>query len=412
MSRKKGLVGFLHAVFQFFKDERFKITFGSFLILFSIYMVIAFISYFFNWENDQDFTWAKVISSSEIVVNNHAGKIGAWLSALFLNKWFGLASFSIPVYLSISGIKLLGIKLLNSKKILINLAIATILFSILLSYIFPAKLTFLGSGPGGSHGYFLSQWLNSSLGTAGTAFLLIILFLSYIVFSFNNGIQFLKFKKKEKSQSEPESESEISSDSNIDIEVEKSTEETIEMDVDETPTPEVMDEAPKKDIEVSEKEVADVELTVQEPSDEETSSDTVIQDDYDPTLDLSSYKYPHLKILKDHETGNPSVSNEELISNKNKIIETLANYKIAIDKIKATIGPTVTLYEIVPAPGIRISKIKNLEDDIALSLAALGIRIIAPIPGKGTIGIEVPNQDPRIVSMKNVLSSKKPCARP
>src|SRR5512133_1666832 len=130
-------------------------------------------------------------------------------------------------------------------------------------------------------------------------------------------------------------------------------------------------------------------------------------DDFDPTLDLSQYKMPTLDLLEKHDAENSTVRNEELISNKNKIVETLSNYKIQIDKIKATIGPTVTLYEIVPAPGVRISKIKSLEDDIALSLAALGIRIIAPMPGKGTIGIEVPNQNPEIVSMRSVLSSRK-----
>ena len=130
-------------------------------------------------------------------------------------------------------------------------------------------------------------------------------------------------------------------------------------------------------------------------------------EDYDPTLDLPHYQMPHIELLEKHDAENSTVTNEELISNKNKIVETLSHYKIQIDKIKATIGPTVTLYEIVPAPGVRISKIKSLEDDIALSLAALGIRIIAPMPGKGTIGIEVPNQNPEIVSMRSVLSSRK-----
>jgi S-DNA-T family DNA segregation ATPase FtsK/SpoIIIE len=129
--------------------------------------------------------------------------------------------------------------------------------------------------------------------------------------------------------------------------------------------------------------------------------------EYDPRLELSNYKFPELSLLENHHVENSEVSKDELISNKNRIVETLGNYKIKIDKIKATIGPTITLYEIVPAPGIRISKIKNLEDDIALSLSALGIRIIAPIPGKGTIGIEVPNQKPEIVSMRSILSSSR-----
>lgn len=151
-----------------------------------------------------------------------------------------------------------------------------------------------------------------------------------------------------------------------------------------------------------------VELTINDENKEETlSTNLQPQGDYDPTLDLSNYRYPNLDLLEEHSSGNPKVTQEELDENKNKIVETLRNYKIEIVKIKATIGPTVTLYEIIPAPGVKISKIKNLEDDIALSLAALGIRIIAPIPGAGTIGIEVPNQNPEVVSMRGIIASKK-----
>ncbi|MCK4747613.1 MAG: DNA translocase FtsK, partial [Bacteroidales bacterium] len=154
----------------------------------------------------------------------------------------------------------------------------------------------------------------------------------------------------------------------------------------------------------------DVEMTVEDVSannPDDFNPDEGALGEYDPTLDLPKFQYPPLSLLMDYDQGDSTVTNEELISNKNRIVETLGNYNIKIDKIKATIGPTVTLYEIVPAPGIRISKIKSLEDDIALSLSALGIRIIAPIPGKGTIGIEVPNQNPRIVSLKSILSSRK-----
>ena len=162
---------------------------------------------------------------------------------------------------------------------------------------------------------------------------------------------------------------------------------------------------------ITEEPVPDPEMTVDHAH--ERKEEKVVKampdlgEDFDPTRDLSSYQFPPLDLLKDHSRGNTKVSDEELISNKNKIVETLANYKIKIEKIKATIGPTITLYEIIPAPGIRISRIKNLEDDIALSLSALGIRIIAPIPGRGTIGIEVPNRKPEIVSMHSLLSSKK-----
>ncbi|MGC9344828.1 MAG: DNA translocase FtsK, partial [Bacteroidales bacterium] len=281
-----------------------------------------------------------------------------------------------------------------------NLIILTLLISILLSFIFGKSIEFLGSGPGGAHGYYLSQWLIASIGYVGTAFLLFICFLGFFLFTFNRLPNFsLKRKKKEPSVEFSEKEKHkteyLKDDPGFEVDAgEKS--ETLELE---------KEEPEKKQEEVTDNQ--DIELTVEETSEEESHNKKTIEEDYDPTLDLSSYRFPDLSLLKDHETGNPRVSNEELMSNKNKIIDTLANYKITIDKIKATIGPTVTLYEIVPAPGIRISKIKNLEDDIALSLSALGIRIIAPIPGKGTIGIEVPNQQPRIVSMKNVLSSKK-----
>ncbi|MDY5490368.1 MAG: DNA translocase FtsK, partial [Butyricimonas virosa] len=152
----------------------------------------------------------------------------------------------------------------------------------------------------------------------------------------------------------------------------------------------------------------DIELTVMADKLEEQLTKNLMPDtEYDPTLDLSNYQYPPLELLEEHSSGSQKVTAEELEENKNTIIETLRHYKIEITKIKATIGPTVTLYEIVPAPGIKISKIKNLEDDIALSLSALGIRIIAPIPGAGTIGIEVPNQNPEVVSMRGIIASKK-----
>jgi len=389
------MVSSLRSIVLFFKDDKFKITFGSFLILFSIYMILAFISYFFNWKIDHDFTWAKVISGSDIIVENHAGKIGAWMSALMLNKWFGLASFSIPFYIGIAGIKMLGIEFKSISKLFINLSIATILLSVLLSFIFHSRSSFLGSGPGGAHGFFIDQWLRSTLGVLGTGFLLLILIMAYMLYTFNNITNLFSFKSNKAEKTDPVE---------TEIEIENNTEPLIDKEITVT-EPEV--EEPVVDEEVIEEDTSEVQMIVEQGPEEETSSKTVIQEDYDPTLDLSSYKYPSLKLLRDHETNISTVSNDELIKNKNKIIETLSHYKITIDKIKATIGPTVTLYEIVPAPGIRISKIKNLEDDIALSLAALGIRIVAPIPGKGTIGIEVPNLQPKIVGMKTVLSSKK-----
>ena len=404
MAKKKTKTGFLKKIIKFFRDERFRITFGAFLILFALYLLLAFVSYFFTWRADQDFRWESVFSGPEITVENHAGKAGAWLSALFLNRWFGLAGFTLPFILLVVGTSMVGLRFFSPWRSFRNLAILTILLSVFLGFIFGKGYEFLGSGPGGAHGYYLSQWLKASLGAAGTAFLLIILFLGFYLYSLKTLPSFAFLKKSvgtPSNETEPDKAVAEEPDKNIKEPYFEITEE--EPPVEPADIPSVKDEAPVQIIAGEN----DVEMTVESAPEEESFEHRTIDEDYDPTLDLSSYKFPELSLLKDHETGNPTVSNEELISNKNKIIDTLANYKITIDKIKATIGPTVTLYEIVPAPGIRISKIKNLEDDIALSLSALGIRIIAPIPGKGTIGIEVPNQQPRIVSMKNVLSSKK-----
>jgi S-DNA-T family DNA segregation ATPase FtsK/SpoIIIE len=405
MGKKKKKNGFFKRIVRFFRDERFKITFGAFLILFAFYLLLAFVSYFFTWKADQDFQWATVFSGPEITVENHAGKAGAWLSAVILNRWFGLAGFSVPLLLLILGASLVGLRFFNTWRAVRNLIILTILISVLLGFIFGIRIDFLGSGPGGAHGYFLSQWLRASLGAVGTAFLLLLLFLGFYIYSSSKvpSLAFLKRSGKavtEVEANDPMEEDENEEETPQDPFFEITKEEPVAAPVEASHEQEKKPEHPIKSED-------DIEMTIESAAEEEILEHMTIDEDYDPTLDLSSYKFPELALLKDHETGNPTVSNEELISNKNKIIDTLANYKITIDKIKATIGPTVTLYEIVPAPGIRISKIKNLEDDIALSLSALGIRIIAPIPGKGTIGIEVPNQQPRIVSMKNVLSSKK-----
>jgi len=414
------MVKFFKAIIHFFRDERVRITIGSFLILLSLYCGIAFVSYLFTWKADQDFLWEKVFSGSEISVDNNAGKLGAWVSTIFMNYWFGLAGFLFPFMLFVLGISLFRVNLFKTwRTIKISLA-GIILMSVSLGYIFGKHNEFLGSGPGGGHGFFISQWLNASLGKTGTGFLLLLLVFGFFVFAYNSTVPILKnliqkffSKREEKTEDIPAvPETEIAPEpiavtveqpenGDLDLEFEDNNEEAEDFTEIEPPLPVV-----KETLIPADEGDLDLEVEHADENDQVHNPDE-IQKDYDPTLDLSSYKYPPLSLLKDYESGSVSVSNEELISNKNKIVDTLANYKITIDKIKATIGPTVTLYEIVPAPGIRISKIKSLEDDIALSLSALGIRIIAPIPGRGTIGIEVPNLQPKIVSMKSALASKK-----
>jgi DNA segregation ATPase FtsK/SpoIIIE, S-DNA-T family len=421
MSRKKKKSGAgkgtFKGSFKFLKDDRFRYATGIILVLFAFYLLLSFISYFFHWETDQDFRWADVFSGPEITVENQGGKWGAWLSDIFINKWFGFASLLFPFILLTWATRLFGIKLFKTWAVTRNSLIIIILSSVLLGYLFGSANGFLGGGPGGTHGYHISRWMIASLGIAGTGFVLTILFSVFILFT-TPILQKIR-QRKEKSATEdtetstdtdpaPGRESvEETTDHETIHEPSFSEEETVEDDliIDSTGGSPGGTAAADK-----EERSADIEITVEKQTSEESvagASTAGELQDYDPTLELPHYKLPPLNLLKDYDSGDTTVTNEELISNKNRIVETLASYKIKIDKIKATIGPTVTLYEIVPAPGIRISKIKNLEDDIALSLAALGIRIIAPIPGKGTIGIEVPNQTPRIVAMKTILSSRK-----
>ncbi len=420
MAKKKkkknnsGFVSFLSSVVSFFRDERFRYAMGIVFLLAALFMLISLISYLVHWKTDQDFEWSRVLSEAEIQVENYGGKMGAWLSNLFINKWFGLASFLFPAILTFLAMALYRIKIINTWKAIRNCLILIILLSISLGVIFGDGNGVLGSGPGGAHGFFISRWLLSSIGYAGTIFLLLIFYSALLLFTTgflgwakNKSIS-LPFESKGNhdqvdappfsEEEEPEVENFQEAES---FEVSTRKDELVD---------EIADIPAAEEADRSAAEKSDVEMMVEDVSGinpDEINPDEGALGEYDPTLDLAKFRFPPLSLLLDYDQEESTVSNEELISNKNRIVETLGNYNIKIDKIKATIGPTVTLYEIVPAPGIRISKIKNLEDDIALSLSALGIRIIAPIPGKGTIGIEVPNQNPRMVSMKSILASKK-----
>jgi S-DNA-T family DNA segregation ATPase FtsK/SpoIIIE len=402
--KKNPIVRFLASMVAFFKDDRFRYALGIVLLLVALFTILSLISYLVNWKTDQDFEWAKVFTGPEIRVENSGGKLGAWLSKLLINKWFGLASFVFPAILVIWAMALYRIRLVKPGKSIRNSLILIVLLSITLGLMFGDADGLLGSGPGGQHGYFLSKWLMASIGTFGTIFLLIICYTALILFS-TSFLDWIReraypFAVAPKTVSEDVIEEDpLVVSTLIPDEPSDGPEEIVSEEI-------VGEEQQATDPEAKD----DVEMTIEDVSGtnpEDFNPDEGALGEYDPTLDLPKYQYPPLSLMKEYDQGDTMVTNEELISNKNRIVETLGNYNIKIDKIKATIGPTVTLYEIVPAPGIRISKIKSLEDDIALSLSALGIRIIAPIPGKGTIGIEVPNQNPRIVSMKSILSSKK-----
>ncbi len=393
---------------RFFRDDRTKLVVGLSIIVFALYLSLAFISYLFSWKIDQSFEWSKIFTGPEVRVENWSGKTGAWFSYLFMDRWFGIASFSIPFLLLIVGLRLLNLKLLPLWRTIKITVVATILLSVTFGYLFGNSGGLLGSGPGGNHGFVVSNWLNAFIGKIGTAFLLLVVIVAFFLFSFNMYFPWIHFRKKEKnatSDQEPAGGRGIVSVLPGDDEEEEEGEAGSDLFEDKPG----MEETATVDNESGRED--DVEMTVEAKRENDLYDEDEMEqrplEPYDPTLDLSSYTPPPVSLLDQYDAEDSTVSKEELIGNKNRIVETLANYKIQIDRIKATIGPAVTLYEIVPAPGVRISKIKNLEDDIALSLSALGIRIIAPIPGRGTIGIEVPNQNPEIVTMRSMITSRK-----
>jgi S-DNA-T family DNA segregation ATPase FtsK/SpoIIIE len=429
-AKKKGFIGFL-------KDERFKLLLSFLLVGFSFLLLLSQVSYLFTWKIDNSFNWghAKDWFDSEITVENWAGKAGAFLANLTMNKWFGLASFSLPFLIILLAFQLIRIKLLPFWSTLFTTLIITIVLSVWLAF-FAKYSDVLGSGLGGRHGHYICLLLISLLGTFGTIVILLIISLGILFYTYEKSVGHFKnllknqipfisaiFHKKdddgqiddiggdnEPDEEENEVEEEITfKEKNGDLVFETEfpqRERTAEKDnffVKTLKKPEVPYPQPL----VKEDDEDDITAESRNQEEEGETVNNLPLEDYDPTLELSRFKLPPIDLLEKHDSGESTVTNDELISNKNKIVETLGHYKIQIDKIKATIGPTVTLYEIVPAPGVRISKIKNLEDDIALSLSALGIRIIAPIPGKGTIGIEVPNLKPEVVSMRSLITSKK-----
>jgi DNA segregation ATPase FtsK/SpoIIIE, S-DNA-T family len=417
-----------------FSSTRWRNIIGALLLLFAVYFLLACISYFFTWKPDQDRVLGKglfelLFDGNDEPVENWLGKFGAWTSHLFIYRWFGIASLGFAFMALVLGSKLLlRIQLMSIPKMLAVSSFTMVWTSIFLGF-FVARVSNLG----GAFGYEINDWLKLSFGGFG-AFLFVIItgFVSFIIL-FNPDLQafFARFKREEEEEEEtqrnhiaPDEFQAVNTLKENQIITEKPAE-TIDLSEDESEDIEEEEEWSPEDEEAFESiEIISYGETQVEPEMEEGFSVEIAEEEeslseeeinqkveefgtYDPTLDLSSYTLPPIDLLKEYGGKQINVDKAELENNKNRIVETLANYNIEIAKIKATVGPTVTLYEIIPAPGVRISKIKNLEDDIALSLAALGIRIIAPIPGKGTIGIEVPNSKPEMVSMRSLIASEK-----
>lgn len=441
-----------HKTVAIYQNERTQKIIGLLLILAGVYLCIAFLSYIFTWEKDQD----KILGPfSELVavdtkIANWLGKFGALVSHLFLYKWFGISSFILVPVLFIYGLqKILNKHIAKPSAFTAKWLFVMVWSSLTLAFFFHDKLFFLGGG----YGYILNIQLHNYLGSIGSLVMLIFTMLAFLVLSANLNFNLKKdsianvgpeplieeylYEHDDASRITPQynelkdtvlsakEEEELLNfelvskpSGNSSLIVESETE-AISLPIERVMPEEEIQKNKDLEFEINNPSADEI---IKEPDfvKEEPKIDSITLDDevkaaqlveefgqYDPTLDLGHYQFPSPELLIDYGTGNGKVNNEELVANKDRIVNTLKNYGIEIDRISATVGPTVTLYEIVPAAGVRISKIKNLEDDIALSLAALGIRIIAPIPGRGTIGIEVPNQTPEMVPMRNIIASDK-----
>ena len=448
-------LSFFGKVAALFRSETVHFVIGLVLVIFSVYLLLAFSSFFFTGAADQsiiDGGSAQELISTNNGVKNYAGSRGAQLASYLINDCFGVSSFLILVFLAVAGLKLMRVRVVRLWKWFIGCSLMLVWFSVFFGFVFvdQYKDSFLYLG--GMHGYNVSNWLVSQVGVPGVWLLLLVTAICFLIYLSARTVIWLRrlfslsfLKRKEKAESvqgetpeefktswgakekttaptpeaaepekvlekeeeiateeeEPESLNEITLDlggSDGKIKPAKSADEDVTMTF-ETPVPEPVPPFLEQPVE---KEPA---FQVEKAEEEEYVGTE--KEPYNPRLDLENYHYPTIDLMKHYDDNGPTIDMVEQNANKDKIINTLRSFGIEISTIKAMVGPTVTLYEITPEQGVRISKIRGLEDDIALSLSALGIRIIAPIPGKGTIGIEVPNSNPKIVSGQSIIGSKK-----
>lgn len=420
------------------KDERTRKIVGALLLLIGVLLFISFVSYLFTWRDD----YSLIQKGSSVLFDtdnqqpvNSLGAAGAYFSDLFFRRWVGISSFLICLFFFTTGINLLSTKKLFSVwKNIRYVVLGTILLSVTASFIANPLAANGSNAPaffwGGQLGDGLNMKLQHTLGRIGTGLVIFVCLISYIIWQFNPVLNFKKWQNKltsipiktnknEKGNRADEQTAE--DDEQVHEDDQEKEESGLTLVKKSTPLSDPVDE-PKPNVPFPDKipsatgitlEVKNADTLSKSDGYEEKQevvemADTLADEEpYDPKNDLRDYKYPGIDLLEHHGDDRIYQDASELEANKDKIEETLSNYGIGIQKIFATVGPTVTLYEIIPEPGVRISKIKNLEDDIALSLAALGIRIIAPIPGKGTIGIEVPNKNKSIVSMRTLINSKE-----
>lgn len=452
--------GKLAVMKAFFSSERTRFITGLIIAIITIYIGLSLISFFFTGGADQ--SKIENVPLSDLLTNrgsveNWTGVRGAFLADLLMNRWFGISSFMILFFLGSVGAKMMNLRKVSLLKRFLFSAAMLVWGSLFFAFVFITGYEDTFIYLGGQHGYYLSEMMITNIGIPGTILLLAGIFLIIAIFTSRKTIPFLqsllsfgwlknrlKREKKEQTGEDALSEEDNESEHNIADQPDEQpetddfvfdTEKEIEFagkedkrrktepktttysnisaddDVFEVTIPQ---EEEAYDIPEAESQPDDAEdlpgdprFTVEVPSGDDEVYDASSLGEYDPKLDLSSFRNPPIELLKKYDVGDHQVDMEEQMANQKRIKQTLESFGISIASIKATVGPTITLYEVIPDTGVRISKIKNLEDDIALNLSALGIRIIAPMPGKGTIGIEVPNKDPQIVSMQSVVASRK-----
>ena len=434
-------------VMMFLRDERFHFALGVVMFFVSLYVLLALVSFFFTGGADQNIVLADGISRADMKrqVLNWTGVNGALMSHYLINECFGVSVFALLLTAFAVSVRLLGVEVKALWKWIVFPLLFIVWAPLMMDFFFGGFLATSFVNIGGAYGAYLSDYLISNIGWPGTLFVILGSFIVFAGFTFSATIPAVQnifiSKKRYNSLTEdnlPHTEdAEITEDTDtlstlddveelegieiveeVAIDSEEITEDSVQI------TDEIVQSADDRvqstyDNEVITEEVEIVDnvdnVDTKDKIDVEIESVAVKEEErveenlepYDPTLDLSYYKYPTLDLLKEYPNQTITLSEEEKMANRVKITTTLKNFGIGVKKIFETIGPTITLYEIVPEDGIRISKIKNLESDIMLSLAATGIRIIAPMPGKGTIGIEVPNLNPKIVSMHATIASKK-----
>ena len=455
---------FFRKVAATWHNETLRFIVGLMLVIFSVYLLLAFSSFFFTGAADQsilDSGNGKDLMAVDNGVKNYAGSRGAQLSSYLINDCFGISSFFILVFLAAAGLKLMKVRHIRLWRWFICCSLLLVWFSVFFGFAFASLYEDSFIYLGGMHGYNVSRWLASQVGAPGVWLLLLVTAICFLIYFsartvvWLRGVFALNFLKKKKDGQE-KAEGEVPEEFTTSWTAEGKKRPTptpapavaeepkpvVEEKAEEEPEPEEEPEAePSQEISLDlggpSRPVAtgnrggEVEMTVEaaepepavplEPAAAPHADDPEFQvetheeeeyqgpelEPYNPRLDLENYHFPTLDLMKHYDNAEPTIDMDEQNANKDKIVSTLRSFGIEISSIKATVGPTVTLYEITPEQGVRISKIRGLEDDIALSLSALGIRIIAPIPGKGTIGIEVPNSNPKIVSGQSIIGSKK-----